>query len=250
MCLCGVTYFRGVLALNHERSYARAAHYFSLSTLHGATLREMLQDIGADDAETEVFVEQGRVLGARALAYVCPAQAAAQAVRLLRESMTPSAPPAAGQEPAVGIFAHLVNLGAYDAAEEMAAEAELALRDRRGQNNTGASNLHFEINHAFAALELNHRRRPRRAALRFALAERAAKRAGSGQAAGGGRGREWQARRGRLLAWVVGGDARRALLVGRLFQHPRHSDSIPAEIAASARQLINQVLRSIGSKPP
>src|SRR5262249_4728894 len=83
MCLCGVAYFRGIIALNHEDNPALAAQFFSAAINSGTRLRESLNELGADDAETEHFVEHGRILYLRALTHIRPAEAAAGCLELL-----------------------------------------------------------------------------------------------------------------------------------------------------------------------
>jgi SAM-dependent methyltransferase len=285
MCLCGVAYLRGIMALNHHSNPAQAVHFFSLAAQYGRLLREALQAVGADDGETEQLTQRSRILVNRALAYTAPEEAAAGALNLLVEN-----PPqrdavseifvhlvnlgalnaagrlahAAPEEAAAGalnllaenpherdavlrIFVHLVNLGALKAAGRLAHEAESGLIEMR-TTKRGSDKLGIELHRALGLLEINERRRPRRAAAHFALAERIASRARESDP-------DWtwtqicQARHDRLLAWVVAGNASRALKVGGFFGAVDAPRPIPVELAQSAEKLVAQAAASIAMVP-
>jgi SAM-dependent methyltransferase len=136
MCLCGVAHLRGLLALNAEGRPDVATHFFSLSVRHGELVRELLQTIGSDDAQTEVFVERSRTLYLRALAYASPKEAAEQASKLLQNNSSRTLSYPAQQDDLLEILPHLVNLGALEAAEEMAPIAEEVLLGRTISEHT------------------------------------------------------------------------------------------------------------------
>lgn len=130
MCLCGVAHLRGIIALNADGRPDRAAEYFDLSVLHGEMLRKSVQSIGSDDAQTEVFIERSRVLRLRALAYTYPKEAAKQAATLLQVSRARPLAYPAQDEDLLEILPHLLNLGAWDAAQQMARDCAAALLGR------------------------------------------------------------------------------------------------------------------------
>lgn len=217
MCLCGVAHLRGLVALNYEVAPERAVHYFSLSERYGGLLRRHLQRLGADDAETELFAARSRILQLRALAYKSP-NVAAEHISALLSALRVTAEQYVGQrKELVLLFAHLVHLGALDAAQRLISEAEAFVDGRDGGPDLGTENFKFEMQFAFGRFQLSEGRNPRQAVLRFALAERAAR-----WALGTSRAVEqvWRARRERLFAWLVVGRVERAMLVGRLWHNP------------------------------
>lgn len=246
MCLCGIAYFRGILALNSDNNPGLALQFFSLSVSYGDMLRAMLQELGADDAETELIVQHSCALRLRALAYAAPAEAATGALELLRPD--PGSPLGPQQRQAVlEIFVHLVNLGAFQAAERL--EAEIAVYLRYKSADCPSRKLYIELQRALGLIEINHRHRPAEAALHFALSERAARRLHASEP-------EWawericSARRDRLLAWMVAGNAARALLAGRFFTALPAPRPIPAEVAESATRLIAEASASRRASRP
>lgn len=234
MCLCGIAYFRGILALNHDSDPARALKLFSLSTIYGDLLRAMLQEVGADDAETEHLVQWSRILRLRALAYTAPKDAAAGVLAILHERR--QAPPDRRQHEALlEIFVHLATLGALEAAETLRDVAAAALKDRLAVSDE----LSIELHRAIGLVELNYFQHTRQAALHFALSERLARRIYVTRP-------EWawnyicRNRHDRLLSWVVGGNSVRALLAGRFFSDRLVAHPVPADLANSASRLITQ----------
>jgi SAM-dependent methyltransferase len=234
MCLCGIAYFRGILALNSDNNPGLALQFFSLSVSYGDMLRAMLQELGADDAETEQIVQLSRTLRLRALAYAAPAEAATGTLELLGpDTGSPLGPQQ--RQAVLEIFVHLVNLGAFQAAQRL--EAEIAIYLRYKSADFSSHKLHIELHRALGLIEINHRHRPANAALHFALSERAARRFHASEP-------EWawericSARHDRLLAWMVAGNAARALLAGRFFTAIPAPRPIPSEVAESATRLI------------
>ena len=208
-------------------------------------LRAMLQELGADDAETEVIVQHSRTLRLRALAYTAPDEAATGALELLRSDMGSPLDPQQ-RRAVLEIFVHLVNLGAFQAAERL--EGEVAVYLRCKSPDFSSHKLYIELHRALGLVEINHRHRPAEAALHFALSERAARRFYASEP-------EWawericSARHDRLLAWIIAGNSARALLTGRFFTTTPAPRPIPAKIAESANRLIAQALASIGRAP-
>ena len=235
MCLCGVAYLRGILALNREGEPGRAMHFFSLSTCHGSMLRNLLQAVGSDDAETEVLIARGRALYLRALAYASPMEAATGASRLLQEERTRPLAYPQQRDDVVAILSHLVNMGALEAAEKLVPETEAYLR-----SDSASDPLRCEVWHAFGRLEMNRRHRPRQAALYFALAERAAKLWHRREHSAEAMEQIWRARHDRFIAWLVAGNARRALCVGRRFEPAKMLNVIPRkELTVTFVHLVN-----------
>ena len=245
MCLCGIAYFRGILALNSDNDPGLALSFFSLSVCYGDMLRAMLQELGADDAETELIVQLGRTLRLRALAYVAPAEAATGALELLqRDTGSPLGPQR--RRAVLEIFVHLINLGAFQAAERL--EGEIAVDLRCKSTDFSSHKLYIELHRALGLIEINHRHRPAEAALHFARSERAARRFYASEP-------EWawericSARHDRLLAWIIAGNSVRALLAGRFFTTTPAPRPMPAKVAESANRLIAQASASIGRAP-
>lgn len=119
MCLTGVCYFRGIIALNHEQNPSRAAPFFELSSRYAACLRQSLQNSGADDGETEVLGNDAAWLHLRATAYSQPVLAAEAALQLAEKDPQHNAK----TERIRALRQHLINLGATEPAERLAAKS-------------------------------------------------------------------------------------------------------------------------------
>jgi SAM-dependent methyltransferase len=249
-CLCGVAHLRGIIALNHEAEYDKAARSFALSERHGGMLRQALHAAGADDGETEMFAARSRILYLRARAYVSPQDASSGALRLLRELSTRAEVFEGENDEVLMLFAHLVALGALDAADALTAEVQAVHSTRASRHHAMPVKLEFEMQLAFGRLEINKHRRARRAALHFALAERAAKRWFAEQGGPAASQSAWRARHDRLLAWVVAGNAQRALLTGSAFTRLELRPDIPDEIKTSADRLVLQASMTFDAGPP
>jgi 2-polyprenyl-3-methyl-5-hydroxy-6-metoxy-1,4-benzoquinol methylase len=217
LCLCGVAHLRGLIALNHDQAPERAEHFFSLSVRHGVLMRDVLRRIGTDDAETEVYVARGRVLVLRSIAYSHAQEAAIGAVAMLARIQA-VAVYRQQREDILSIFAHCVNLGAFETAELMAPAAEAYLK-------SADARWFVELRRALGNLELNGRQRPLKALLHYALAERAARTGPCGLVAEQASG---ALRHARFTAWLAHGDPRRAALVARRFEARELIAAIPA----------------------
>jgi len=215
LCLCGVAHLRGLIALIFEHAPDRAEHFFSLSVRHGALMRDVLRQIGADDAETEVYVARGRVLYLRSIAYTRAQEAATGALAMLARIEAGAVYPQQ-REDVLSIFAHCVNLGAFAAAELMAPAAEAYPKSADARS-------FVELRRALGNLELNGRQRPLKALMHYALAERAATKGGliADNAQSG-------LRHERFMAWLVHGSPSRAALVARRFEARHLAAAIPA----------------------
>lgn len=244
MCLCGVTYARGIIALNHDAAPDRAVHYFSLSIRYGETLRGYLATVGADDAETELLVARAQILRLRALSYTAPDQAALEIQSLLRGLIDRVESFKGEVEEAIELFVHLVNLGFLEAADALTSEVNAA-RIRGCESRRVESNpLTYQVELALGRLAINRAQQPRLAALHFARAERAAKRWLGADAGAHVVRCLWQARHDRLLAWVVAGNARRATMAGRIFLRPDARGEVQSDVMESGRRLLAQAAES------
>jgi hypothetical protein len=147
----------------------------------------------------------------------------------------------------IATFVHLVNLGALEAAEKLSPEAEALLAEQSTERGPRADKLRYEVRRALGLIEINGRCRPRQSALQFALAERAAKRWHCSEDTPTAMERIWRARFDRLHAWMVAGNAPRALLVGRLFEDAPVLNSMPDGMRERARKLTHQASTSLAS---
>ena len=213
MCLTGIGYFRGIIALNHDNDPARAAHLFDMAVSYGRRLRRQLQKMGADDGETEDLAERSGWLALRAHAHQAPARVPAGLSALKSSALTAGGDAAAFRAKAEQVFLHLVNLGAYDEALQVADTLALPLYT---PPSGPAADFEVAINlqRAFAILAINHQKVPRPAALRFALAERMAKFwSQQDPASPPARRARWEMRAERMQAWLVAGNAPRSRLL-------------------------------------
>lgn len=244
MCLCGVAYSRGILALNHERAPLTATRYFALAKEYGGLLRDALHTVGADDAETEMLAQRSQILGLRCTAETAPTEAAAKALGLLSGSNASVQISVQWRTEILSLFPHLVNLGQLAAAEVLADAVEETLRANHSRAQMD-DKPRAELHRALGLLELNRRHRPRCAALHFALAERFLNRCIDLESPSASA-EIWGLRHDRLLAWVVAGNAQRALRAGRPFTRPPKLETIPKSIQESAAGLIAQAAASLG----
>jgi hypothetical protein len=212
MCLAGIAYFRGLIALNYEQSRESAARYFSLAERYGTALLQQLAKIGAADAEMVELVERSKMLRLRAVAYTAPAEAASDALRLIEERQIPAARRSA-EDGIAALCVHLVDLGALGAAESLFPVASLVAVDR-----SRPARLRASVYRALALVALNKNRAARKAACLFRLAERAIREWLTEQACcPDAFGALWRVRYEQMFAFVVAADARRALRIARKF---------------------------------
>src|SRR5262249_31644856 len=148
---------------NHERRPDRASGYFDLAQRYGVTAGEQLARIGCADIETDEFAQRSPFLRARALAYTAPDDAVREVSRLLANVKERRKPDSAIwrrlQENIVELFAHLVDLGALEAAERLAPVVSVLLAER-----WGCVRLRHVAYRALGLLSLNLRRAPQNAA--------------------------------------------------------------------------------------
>lgn len=246
MNLCGIGYFRGVLALNHDRHTVQAASYFALAERYGAALRMHLARIGCADAEMELFSTQSRYLRLRALAYTQPTQAAREALALAEqatgwEARSVAAEP--GLAEGIGdLFAHLVNLGALEAAEPLAPIVSALLAHAAPSSRNFSNALRCQVRRALGLMSLNRQNAPRKAAAQLLLAERAARQWVTEMGADDALHALWRARYEVLLALMLAADARRALRAARKFTvSDAERPLIPEDIWRDAEILVQRL---------
>jgi SAM-dependent methyltransferase len=241
--LCGVAYFRGIIALNYETAPDSAARYFSLAARFGAAFRRHLAAIGADDGETEDLSRRARVLQVRALAYI-DAQTAADMALAFGTGHDPLVrlPAAAIGEAQTELFIHLVNLGAYEAAQALLAAAVEHTRSISPPMSAQGWRLVCLAERCHGILLLNHRKQAREAARWLAAAERAGRRwlavdGRSGEAADA----LWRTRYERMLAWAVAGRPEWTAVLARKFKSTDALWGAPSdELAQSASALVER----------
>jgi 2-polyprenyl-3-methyl-5-hydroxy-6-metoxy-1,4-benzoquinol methylase len=235
LCLAGVLYFRGIIAMNFEEDRPRAASLFLSAFKVGARLRALLNQIGIDDAETENIVKDSQLLYLLALAYQSPKMA----VQRLKEYFPLNGPKPGPLETYVAtarLFVHIVNLGHLEVASELFFPIKEQMKDMM---QAGVSRmLAIDLHRTLGLMEINYHSRPRQAALQFALSERLARRqlADDPQATGYS---IWDARYNRILAWMVAANARRALIIAKCFDKDKdeRGNKIPKEIADKVFEL-------------
>jgi SAM-dependent methyltransferase len=172
LILCGIGYFRGIIALNHDQAPATAAHFFSLAARFGQALRNVLREMAVDDGETQVLTDLSRVLMLRALSYTQPADAATGAKAIFAELGVNSTLQIEAE--LVNVFAHMVNLGALAEAEELAPDV-LSLVERSGTNNRALPYANRQAAHrALGVLAMNRSGNYGNATRHFGIAERIA----------------------------------------------------------------------------
>lgn len=240
--LCGVAFFRGIIALNLEHAPRLAAQYFALAAGYGHALRRQLVAIGADDGETEDLSRLARILLLRAQAYYDPAAAALGACALGASADTLTQLSAAQlSEARADLFVHLINLGAHEAAEMLEGYAAAHAQSKELPKAANGPRLISQLERARGLFELNHRKDRRRAALRLAVAERACRRwTNSLPRPSEAEDILWRIRYERMVAWTLAGRADRALLVGRKFSAQLDRERIPKDVVEPAYGLIAQ----------
>lgn len=233
-CLCGLSYLRAIVALNHEQAFERAAHYFQQSVAHGEGLRAVMQEVGADDGEAEVLVRSARLLRLRALAHVQPAETAAELASLLDH---PRESDAEYQSQLLDLFTHLANLGALDVLTDLTPQVERTLAAHRG---AFSPRVQAGVLRALGLVELMQGRDRTQAALYLALSERAARRWAKSGADAQARTAVWRARNDRLLAYLADGAVARASLIARAFATPDSLSNLPDDLVLAIRARSSQ----------
>ena len=240
MNLAGIGYFRGIIALNHERQPELAMRHFRLASRYGDALREHLTRIDCADVEMDHFAQQGRLLQLRALAYAAPAAAAGQALALAGAiARTEPQQTLQVREGIAELFAHLVDLGALNAAEQLVPTLSSLLADRHLSNRVRHASLR-----GLGLLSLNKMHAPRAAARYFLLAERAGARWLKAEPrASDMRDALWRTRYERMLALVIAADAQRALRVAQKFRAVNSAGRrlIPEDVMRDAQTIIQRL---------
>jgi SAM-dependent methyltransferase len=236
--LAGIGYFRGIIALNHERRPELAMRHFRLASRYGDALREHLARIGCADIEMDHFAQQGRLLHLRALAYTAPADAAGEALALAGTiARTEPQQTLEAREGIAELFAHLVDLGALNAAEQLVPTVLKLLAHRHLSNR-----VRYASHRGLGLLSLNKMHAPRMAAGHFLLAERAGARwLKEESSAADARDVLWRTRYERMLALVVAADTRRALRVAQKFQVVNAERRIPEDVMRDAQAIIHRL---------
>jgi 2-polyprenyl-3-methyl-5-hydroxy-6-metoxy-1,4-benzoquinol methylase len=173
--LCGVAYFRGILALNHQDSPSLAAAYFAFARRYGLALRRSLASMGADDRETEELTRVSEELFLHSLSYSDPQGAAQGSLELAHraEPLTRYSEEHI-QRSQSKLFVHLVNLGAHSAAELLEKVVAGHLRSGKLDGTADGLRLVSEVQRALGLLALNHRQDARAAVLLLTQAQRTA----------------------------------------------------------------------------
>ena len=175
MCLCGIGYLRGIIALNHDRDPARAEGHFDMAIRYGGLLRQRLQDIGSDDGETEVLAERSKALLLIAMAYRAPGEAAERALTAIDAAATSDTYERERRDAdLLELLPHLVNLGALGEADSLASHAQIVLRRLGRAATSDTCRTVIDVRRALGALELRHHGSPRKAAVHYARAVRTA----------------------------------------------------------------------------
>lgn len=253
MNLGGIAYFRGIIALNAAGKPAVASRYFDLAARYGSELRAQLARIGCDDGETEEFVELSRWLSLRARAYASPRDVSAEALALVAGlDAKAGASGRWAREGVADLLQHLVNLGALEAAEPLAAVVSKFVKEAASEGGSSCSpKLRHGVCRALGLLSLNRHKAPREAAAQLLLAERSArqwraKEPSSVEALHG----LWRVRYERLLALVVGADARRALRAAEKFRIAgAEGHGIPPDVMREAGKLVRQLATPRSANP-
>ncbi len=170
MCLCGVFYFRGIIALNHEVDAQRAEQAFDHAARYGRRLRQRLQAISADDGETENFTNRSVALRLKALAYRAPGEAADQA---LARAQAAAVTGERSQFDLVDLFVHLANIGALRETASLAPAIEAALCIRHPEVMADITPLRGDAHAVLGRIAANEPGDFRRTAAHFAAAVRA-----------------------------------------------------------------------------
>jgi hypothetical protein len=128
----GTLFFRGVVALAHERADAEALEYFRAAAAAGAAVRAALRSIGADDGETEDLTRLARVHAAYCLAGVDPEAALGELATVESgpggaEVTSGLRPPELAAPDRIELFVRLVNAGHYTSAARLAPSVAAAV---------------------------------------------------------------------------------------------------------------------------